>query len=559
MISSALNGLLKSAAGQTGSAAKSLHRSCTLPTHFEPLEVKPLPQFDCPQIYVVGLGPGHMDAMTIGTLRLLKGASRVLIRTAQHPTVSELANQGISYEALDELYEDADDFEAVYRSIAVRVIEEARRVFEADASAYLVYAVPGSPFIGERSVSLLRDIADKAGVKVVIVPAVSFLDSVYSSAGIDPFEGLQIVDALSIDAVPINVNVVLLVPQVYNRITASAVKTRLLQVYPDEHPAVLVTAAGTGHERVAHIKLYEIDRTDDLDHLTTLIVPPLKPRLDVCGYEKAAAAFSELVAVMAKLRGDNGCPWDREQTHESLKKYLLEETYEALDTIDRGDMDKLCEELGDVMLQTVFHAQIANEEGYFDASDVVSGIVEKLIRRHPHVFGTVQVDSAEAVLRNWEKIKAAERGEAERFSRVFDSVPVALPALMRAEIVQSKASKVGFDWQDFRPAFSKVEEEIAELKEALDSLNSATASNDRNRLVKEELGDLLFAIVNVARLLDIDPEDALKSTVSKFISRFKYIEEKAAAAGTAIYDMTLEDMDKLWEESKRVLHRDQNK
>lgn len=525
----------------------------TLETDSILVEVGLLQQNSCPQIVIVGLGPGLIGDMTIDALELMKGAARVLIRTSHHPTVAQLADQGVSYEGLDELYEEGDDFEAVYRSIAVKVIEAAQKAFEDDHSAYIVYAVPGSPYIGERSVGLLKHMSSQAGVCVRITPAVSFLDSVLCSAGIDPFEGLQVVDALSIDGVSLNTCVALVVPQVYSRMAASAVKSRLLQAYPDEHPVLLVKAVRTSSEHVAKMNLYEIDRAEGIDHLTTLVVPPLRPRVDIAGYERAAVAFSELVSVMATLRADEGCPWDREQTHESLKKYLIEETYEALDTVDQGDMEKLCEELGDVMLQTVFHAEIARENGDFDAADVASGIVEKLIRRHPHVFGTVEVDDAEAVLRNWEKIKATERGDDGRFSRVFDSVPIALPALIRAQIVQSKASKVGFDWQDFHPALEKIDEEIAELREALSSEKAASIGESRPSVVKEELGDVLFAVVNVARLLDIDPEDALKSTVAKFITRFGYIEQKAASAGVALYDMTLEEMDKLWEESKEAL------
>lgn len=520
------------------------------------MEVGLLEQYNCPRVFVIGLGPGRIGDMTVSALELMNGASCVLLRTSHHPTVNDLADKGISYETLDQLYEEGDDFEAVYRAIAVKVIDAARSAFEDDRAAYVVYAVPGSPYIGERSVQLLMEISERVGVSVSILPAVSFLDSVVCSAGIDPFDGLQVVDALSIDSVPLNTSVALVVPQVYSRMVASAVKSRLLQAYPDEHPVLLAKAVRTDSELVERMNLYEIDRDDRVDYLTTLVVPPLRPRVDIAGYERAAVAFSELVSVMAALRADDGCPWDREQTHESLKKYLVEETYEVLDTIDQQDKDKLCEELGDVMLQTVFHAEIAREDGYFDAADVASGIVDKLIRRHPHVFGSVEVDGTEEVLRNWERIKAAERGDEGRFSGVFDSVPVSLPALLRAHVVQSKASKVGFDWNDYRPALEKVDEEIAELKEVLDSWDACPAGESRAESVKEELGDVLFAIVNVARLLGIDPEDALRSTVAKFISRFKFIEERAASVGADVRDMTLEEMDKLWEESKRALPTD---
>lgn len=410
--------------------------------------------------------------------------------------------------------------------------------------------------MGERSVELLVEVAQGSGVDVRVLPAVSFFETVCSSAGMDPFSGLQIVDALSIDATALNASTTLVVPQVYDRMVAGAVKSRLGEVYPDEHEVVMVRAVRTADEHVERMHLYGIDRVAVIDHLTTLIVPALPTRVDVARYERAGIAFAELVSVMSSLRSETGCPWDREQTHESLKKYMIEETYEALDTIDQGDMDKLCEELGDVMLQTVFHAQIAKERGDFDAADVARSIVDKLIRRHPHVFGDVEVDGSQAVLRNWERIKATERGEKGRFFRVFDSIPVALPALMRAEIVQSKASKVGFDWKDFRPALAKVGEELSELHEALNGLEAESASHaDGSSMsaVREELGDLLFAAVNVARLLSVDPEEALKRTVDKFVRRFKYIEEKAASMDVSLNEMTLSEMDKIWEESKGAL------
>lgn len=488
--------------------------------------------------------------MTLGALQAMKDASQVYVRTSLHPTVSRLPCHGVSYETFDEMYQDADDFESLYRDMAARIMQAARDAFDRGETGGVVFAVPGSPHVGERSVELLVEMSRTADVEVRVLPGVSFLEPLCSSSGVSLFEGLQIVDALSIDNVSLNTGVALVIPQVYDSMVAGRVKSRLMQAYPDEHPVVLARAVGTSEECVERMRLYEVDRASRIDHLTTLVVLPLKTRVDVKRLERAATAFAELVSVMSILRSGVGCPWDREQTHESLMKYMIEETYEALDTIEKGDMDKLCEELGDVMLQVVFHAQIARENGEFDIADVAASIVEKLIRRHPHVFGEVKVDGSDAVLRNWEKIKAAERGEKGRFSKVFDSVPTGLPSLMRAEIVQSKASKVGFDWADFRPALDKVDEEIAELREALRSRKIEATAADPSAAVAEEIGDLLFAVVNVSRLLKIDPEGALRKTVEKFIRRFRYIEEKAAAGGVAIEDMTLEEMDELWEESK---------
>jgi tetrapyrrole methylase family protein/MazG family protein len=253
----------------------------------------------------------------------------------------------------------------------------------------------------------------------------------------------------------------------------------------------------------------------------------------------------DLVEIMHKLRAENGCPWDRKQTHRSLRTYLIEESYEVIQAIDDENDDDLCEELGDVLLQVVFHSEIADERGVFDIADVIEGIVEKMIRRHPHVFSDVEAKDSEAVLRNWERIKQREHAEGEDEEAkisILHNVAGAMPALMRAVKVQAKASRVGFDWPDVEGALSKVNEELAELEEA-------RRRKDVNA-VEEEVGDVLFALVNVARFLKVDPEIALGKAVDKFIARFQYIENEVERSNRHLEEMTLEEMDMLWEESK---------
>jgi tetrapyrrole methylase family protein/MazG family protein len=258
--------------------------------------------------------------------------------------------------------------------------------------------------------------------------------------------------------------------------------------------------------------------------------------------ESATDRFGELVQIMARLRGENGCPWDREQTHASIKPYLLEETYEVLESIDENDPAKLEEELGDLALQVVFHAQMADEAGLFTIADVLRGINEKLRRRHPHIFGDVKADTAQEVLFNWEQIKKLEREKAQGRASVLDGVPRELPALLRAHRLQEKASRVGFDWNEARQVFQKVEEELAELRAAMES-----EQPDR---MEAELGDLLFSLVNLGRFIAVNPEDALRKTIARFIARFQYIEEELARRGTAPGQVTLEEMDALWAEAK---------
>jgi tetrapyrrole methylase family protein/MazG family protein len=258
--------------------------------------------------------------------------------------------------------------------------------------------------------------------------------------------------------------------------------------------------------------------------------------------ESATDLFGELVQIMARLRGENGCPWDREQTHASIKPYLLEETYEVLESIDENDPAKLEEELGDLALQVVFHAQMADEAGLFTIADVLRGINEKLRRRHPHIFGDVKADTAQEVLFNWEQIKKLEREKAQGRASLLDGVPRELPALLRAHRLQEKASRVGFDWNEARQVFQKVEEELAELRAAMES-----EQPDR---MEAELGDLLFSLVNLGRFIAVNPEDALRKTIARFIARFQYIEEELARRGTAPGQVTLEEMDALWAEAK---------
>jgi tetrapyrrole methylase family protein/MazG family protein len=256
---------------------------------------------------------------------------------------------------------------------------------------------------------------------------------------------------------------------------------------------------------------------------------------------KAADEFVELVETVRRLRAPGGCPWDRQQTHDSLKRYAIEETYELVEAIESGDTFKIKDELGDVLLQVLLHAQIAGEEEKFDIADVCRNIKEKLHRRHPHVFGEVEVAGVDEVLHNWEQIKRAEPGYEDRES-VLDGVPDHLPALMRAAKLGKKAAKTGFDWPDVQAIFDKMREETIELKDAIER-------NDRAEF-KEEIGDLLFTIVNIARHVDVDPEDALRQMLKKFIYRFTHIENHARATGRDIGQLTLAEMDHVWNQAK---------
>ena len=272
---------------------------------------------------------------------------------------------------------------------------------------------------------------------------------------------------------------------------------------------------------------------------------------------------------MAALRAQNGCPWDRKQTHESLKPYLLEEAYEVIETIDQRDKEKLREELGDVLLQVLFHSQIAAETGSFTVEDVMETLAAKLIRRHPHVFGTgnqaEQVSNSEQVLAQWEDIKRAEREAAGNTQSALDGVPKTLPALLRAYQIQARAARVGFDWPEseagLEQILAKVAEEIGELREALTPNPTGTEADsnrpDTREEIENELGDLLFSLVNLARFLKANPEDALRRATNRFIDRFHLVEAQASEKGRSLTEMTLAEMDELWDEAKRRLRSPQ--
>jgi MazG family protein len=260
------------------------------------------------------------------------------------------------------------------------------------------------------------------------------------------------------------------------------------------------------------------------------------------GGAAADAAFARLVKVMARLRGDGGCPWDRAQTRESLKPYVIEEAYEVLEAIDEGDPVKLCEELGDLLLQVVFQAQVAREAGEFGIADVIQAIVAKLVRRHPHVFGDESATTAQEVLHRWEAIKRAERQAAGRRPSALDGVPQELPALLRAHRLQEKASRVGFDWDSLGALLEKLDEEMAEFRSACRNGCGLEAS--------AELGDLLFTLVNVSRFLDTNPEEVLRGTIARFIQRFHYVEDQMEQVGVPMAPESRAAMDRFWDEAK---------
>lgn len=459
----------------------------------------------------------------------MKGAKTVYLRTSQHGCVSCLPQTDTTYYSFDEVYETTDKFEDVYTTIVERLINAAKQ-------GDVVYAVPGDPMVGESTTLRLLEQAKAAGITVEIVNGISFIEPMLTLIGIDALDGLQILDGLEIAALhhpPINPDKPALVGQVYNRQVASNVKLTLMNQYPDDFMVQLIHNAGTPQATVEQIALFEIDRSEYIAHTTSLYVPALG---DMSSFEQTQEIF-------AHLRAPEGCPWDRKQTHASLRQYLLEETYEVLEAIDEGDPQALAEELGDIILQVVLHTQIAIDDGEFYMTDVLRAINHKMIRRHPHVFGTVDVDGADEVVTNWEAIKRqekAEKGETEKKKFLLDSVPKALPALLQSLQYQDRAARVGFDWDDVADVRAKIDEEMAEVLEVLD---------DPDELQKE-MGDLFFALVNWARWLKIEPETALQGANKRFYQRFNYVEQRANEGDKPMNAHTLQELDAFWNEAK---------
>jgi tetrapyrrole methylase family protein/MazG family protein len=321
-----------------------------------------------------------------------------------------------------------------------------------------------------------------------------------------------------------------MVAQIYSRMVAAEVKMTLNTVYPDEHPVRLLHAAGTENEIIEDIQLYEIDRSELIGNQTVLYVPQL-------GEGTSFEAFQEIVA---HLRAPDGCPWDREQTHESLRTGLMEEAYEVLAAMDADNSAGMVEEFGDLLLQIVLNTQIASEEGEFTMADVLKGIYDKIIRRHPHVFGELLLDDVQGVLKNWEKLKAVERANSNEPEKgLLDGVPLALPALSQAQEYQDRAARVGFDWKEIGGVLDKIIEEIQEIRE----------SKNKDELIAE-LGDLFFALVNLARWKKVDAESALRATNMRFKKRFAYVEQGAKKQGRKMSEMSIDEIETLWQEAK---------
>ena len=528
-------------------------------------------------ITILGLGPGRWDDLTLQARAVLEQAASnditVYFRTLIHPTVEALKREipNLHIESFDSFYDESTSWETLYSRIAEQLCSLAEQ------QPPVLYAVPGHPLIGEASVQLLLHQAKQRGLSTGIIAGLSFLEPVCAALELDPIAaGTQIMDAttlaaLSLDEIAGKIipTIPLLVAQVYNRRLASAVKLALSECYPDEWPVKLVRAAGVdnlemglglseGHappqtaarlrtafvrqdqrqysETVIEMPLYELDRGSLANHLSTLYVPPL-------GEMEALRLPETLRYITMRLRREpDGCPWDRQQTHQSLRHYVIEETYEVVEALEENDMEKLAEELGDLLLQVYLHAEIARQDGDFSIGDVFEQVSAKLIRRHPHVFGQVEVENAGQVVQNWEAIKRQERiaaGKDVHTESVLDGVPLAAPALIVAQEYQKRAAKTGFDYSSLQQVLAKLAEELQELQEA------TTPEH-----LREEMGDVLFMVARVARELHVDAEEALRLANRKFRQRFQAMEQVTRDEGRMFSSYSLQEWTELWRRVK---------
>ncbi len=504
---------------------------------------------------ILGLGPGDAGYLTAEAVQHLESIDALTLRTAIHPTVAQLPAH-LRLESFDHLYESAPDFETIYRTIADELIA---RVARGEA---VTYAVPGHPLVAEATTRRLVTQARERNIPVRIIAGLSFIEPVCEALVIDPFaHGLQLIDALDLRPAafpapasseqrawveiqrigsyvppylpfPLVATRPALIAQIYNRRVASAVKLALLERYPADHPLAIVRAAGVAAETTVRlVPLHELDHEPALDHLSVAYVPALAPHDDT-------RSLDGLQWVVARLLGPAGCPWDREQTHRSLRPFLLEETHEALEALDADDPEALSEELGDVLLQILMHSEMARQAGAFDFGDVTAQIAAKLIRRHPHVFGDLAVAGSGEVLRNWEAIKQQERAAKGQTPKgLLDGIPAGLPALAAAQKIGEQVAKVGFDWPDLEGVWAKVHEEIDEVRVA--------APHERS----EEFGDLLFVLARLASWLGVDAETALREANAKFRRRYAACER--LANGRDLKSLSFEELDQLWNAAKQ--------
>lgn len=474
-------------------------------------------------ITILGLGPGDPSLITRRAWQVLLDNSEIYLRTKHHPAVPSFPNHLVVH-SFDHFYEEEDDFPQVYHRITEEILKLSKR------PQGVVYGVPGAPFIAEATSIEIYHLARNSGIEVLVVEGISFIESILTTLGLDPFPQISIVDALELATKHIPgfpPDHPALIGQIHSQQVASEVKLTLMEVYPDEHNVQIIHNAGTDKVTIETLPLHQIDHTQNIGMLTSLYIPPMDP----------GTSFESFQEIIAHLRAPDGCPWDREQTHLSLRAHLLEETYETLYAIDKEDAGAMQEEFGDLLLQILLHAQIASEYGDFSITGVIKGIYDKIIRRHPHVFSDTKVEDVEQVLSNWEMFKAEERKfDSSTISSLLDGVTYNLPALAQAVQFQDRVARTGLDCESQHSLMDKISFELGHLT----NLNS---TKDKEIV----LGDLLFAIASLARKQNIDAEGALRSANERFRARLIKIESLLRERNKQLKELSQDEVKSLWD------------
>lgn len=477
-------------------------------------------------ITLLGLGPGNPKYLTNEALQWLAGVAEVYVGDSHHPALAVFpANVKISN--LEGLVLGKTGNQGRIQLLVDRILELGQR------SEGVTFADTGHPCRDSAISRAVFQQASRDGVPIKVIAGLSWSELALQMTGQVDSTGLTILNAqdLIVRHMPgFPPSHTAVISCVDTAETAAELKQVLLQVYPPEHPLTLIQTAGQ-EPIIEQLRLNQLEKSSNLSAFTSLKVEPMNEN----------SAFERFQDIVARLRAPDGCPWDREQTHESLRQHLLEESYETLEAIDSGNMADLREELGDLLLQIVLNAQIAGENGRFNMAQVIDGISSKIISRHPHVFGEFKVEGVGGVLKNWEKLKEAERQQNGSLKKgLLDGAPASLPALAYSHEIQDRAARVGFDWPGIEGVIAKVHEELEEV---------LAAKTDAER--EGEIGDLAFAVVNLARWLKVDPESALRGTNQRFKKRFSHIEDTARERGVSLGDLGFEEMDRLWEDAKR--------
>jgi tetrapyrrole methylase family protein/MazG family protein len=484
-------------------------------------------------VVVVGLGPAGADLVTPRALAALGGAARRFTRTARHPAVAELEAAGMGFHSFDAVYDGAADLDAVYPTIVRELVEVA-----GTTAGAVAFAVPGSPAVAERTVALLREEAQAGRITLEVVAGLSFAELAWPAVGVDPMDsGARVVDGRALDLAALEEGVPLLVAQCDSRLVLSEVKLTLLERLDAATELVVLQRLGLADERGRRVGREDLDRDVEPDHLTAVYVPA--PAL------AAAREVARLVALAERLRGPGGCPWDAAQTHHSLTRHLLEESYETVDALEQLPADApegvaaddpryaaVADELGDVLFQVVIHTVLASEAGAFTMADVARGIHDKLVRRHPHVFGEVEVAGADDVVRNWEQIKKEEQGA----DSLVAGISPGLPSLLYVHKLLRKGASVGLD-------VTSVDEPLAVITAVGDRLGHEAP--DAAVLV----GELLGSAASLAGALGVDAESALQAWAGRWRARFEAMERLAAERGLDLHRLPPEEVAALWSEA----------